>query len=225
VSFGLALGVGHESVAEYLDVELADAVELEGFPERISAAMPDGIDVAGACELTTRALSLQEAVTEVEIELRLAGVDAAALTDAAERAVLADTLPTTTTRKGRSVVEDLRPVLRDLIVHCDDRTPVVLASLNTQPRGLRPADLLVALRELAGTALGDGEDRVLRKHQWIERDGARLEPLEADRATRTATRLRVTSKGLTNDRRDDPGGDGLRTDHAGAAGTGTRRIA
>jgi radical SAM-linked protein len=225
VSFGLALGVGHESVAEYLDVELADTLDLDGFPERVSAALPDGIDVTGACELTTRAPSLQEGVTAVEVELRLADMDAATLADTTKRALLADTLPTTTTRKGRSVVEDLRPVLRDLVVHDDDRTPVVLASLNTQPRGLRPADLLIALRELAGAALGDGEDRVLRKHQWIERDGARLEPLEADRATRTATRLRVTSKGLTNDRRDDPGGDSLRTDDAGAAGTGTRRIA
>jgi radical SAM-linked protein len=225
VSFGLALGVGHESVAEYLDVELADTLDLDGFPERVSAALPDGIDVTGACELTTRAPSLQEGVTAVEVELRLADMDATTLAETTQRALLADTLPTTTTRKGRSVVEDLRPVLRDLVVHDYDRTPVVLASLNTQPRGLRPADLLIALRQLAGAVLGDGEDRVLRKHQWIERDGARLEPLEADRATRTSTRLRVTSKGLTNDRRDDPGGDGLRTDDAGAAGTGTRRIA
>ena len=31
-----------------------------------------------------------------------------------------------------------------------------------------------------GTALGLPVGRVLRTHQWIERDGARLEPLEAD---------------------------------------------
>ncbi|MEX0664804.1 MAG: TIGR03936 family radical SAM-associated protein [Acidimicrobiia bacterium] len=225
VSFGLALGVGHESVAEYLDLELADAVDVDALPARISPALPDGIDVAGACDLTGRAPSLQEAVTAVEIELRLVDVDAAVLTEAVERVLSADTLPTTTTRKGRTVVEDLRPALRSLVVHADDGTPVVHADVNTQPRGLRPADLVTALRDLAAPADGVGEDRVLRTHQWIERDGARLEPLEADRATRTATRLRVTSKGLTNDRRDHSGGDGLRADEPGTPSAGTRRIA
>jgi hypothetical protein len=50
--------------------------------------------------------------------------------------------------------------------------PVQLrAELATQPRGLRPAELL--------GALGPGLDevRVRRTHQWIERDGARWEPL------------------------------------------------
>jgi len=232
VSFGLALGVGHESVAEYLDMELVDGLDIEEMPARISRALPDGIDVTGACGLTERAPSLQEAVTAVGVELRLANVDTAALTDAATRALAANTLMITTTRKGRSVVEDLRPALRDLVVGVDgDAGPVVHAEIKTQPRGLRPADLNLALRELLDTApravpTDEGsEDRVLRTHQWIERDGARLEPLEADRATRTATRLRVTSKGLTDDRRDDSGGNDLRHDHTGAGSTGNRRIA
>ena len=58
----------------------------------------------------------------------------------------------------------------------DDGRPCVLlaAELATQPRGLRPAELLTALspdRELE-------EVRVRRTHQWISRaDGARDEPL------------------------------------------------
>ena len=212
VSFGLALGTGHESVAEYLDLDLADPVDVDGLPDRISAVLPEGIDVTGACELTERAPSLQEAVDCVEIQLRLADLDATVLTDAIGRALAAEALPISTTRKGRDVVEDLRPAFRTLVVHVDDSAPVVHAELNTRPRGLRPADLLAALRDLAGCELGTGEDRVLRTHQWIERDGARLEPLEADRATRNATPLRVTSKGLTDDRRDHSGGD-LRVEH------------
>src|SRR5947208_16927444 len=49
VSFGLALSTGHESVAEYLDVELAAdraaTVDIESLPERLSPALPAGIDV------------------------------------------------------------------------------------------------------------------------------------------------------------------------------------
>jgi radical SAM-linked protein len=226
VSFGLALGTGHESIAEYLDLELADPVDVDELPDRVSAALPEGIDVIGACELAERAPSLQEAVDSVEIRLRLADLDSTTLTGAIERALAAEALPITTTRKGRNVVEDLRPALRSLVVHVDDDdAPVVHAEVNTRPRGVRPSDLLIALRDLAVSPLGDGEDRVLRTHQWIERDGARLEPLEADRTTRTATRLRVTSKGLTDDQRDHPGGEGFRADFPDPGRIADRRIA
>ena len=40
VSFGLALGVGHESLAEYLDVELAQPVDVEALVPALSAALP-----------------------------------------------------------------------------------------------------------------------------------------------------------------------------------------
>ncbi len=236
VSFGLALGTGHESLTEYLDLELAESVEIDELPARLSAALPEGIDVSGACELADRAVSLQEAVDTVELQLRLVDLDSATLKGVIERALAAESLPITTTRKGRNVVEDLRPAFRSLVVHVDDDgAPVVHTEVNTRPRGLRPADLLLKLRELADRELGAGEDRVLRTHQWIERDGARLEPLEADRATRNATPLRVTSKGLTDDRRDNSGGQDLRpdftdvehadADFAAAESTAARRIA
>jgi len=216
VSFGLALGVAHESVAEYLDLELVDALDVDALPSRLAPALPEGIEVTGACQLAERAPSLQESVTAVVVELRLDGLDAERLQDAADRALAADHLGVSTTRKGNRVEEDLRPALRQLVVQVADGVPVVHAEVNTQPRGLRPADLGIALRALADVGADGAADRVLRTHQWIERDGARLEPLEADRATRTATRLRVTSKGLNDDRRDDTGGDGLRLEHSGS---------
>src|SRR5205823_1044684 len=47
VSFGLALPTGAESVAEYLDIELADGVQpdVAALPGRLSPALPVGIDV------------------------------------------------------------------------------------------------------------------------------------------------------------------------------------
>jgi radical SAM-linked protein len=225
VSFGLALGVGHESIAEYLDVELAQEIDVETMTSRLTPLLPDGVDVTGACELADRAPSLQEAVTVVGVELRVADAGAEALREAAGRAMAADRLCVLTTRKGNRVEEDLRPAIRDLVVDDDGERPVLRAELNTQPRGLRPADLLVAIRVLMDTTAEDhAADRVLRTHQWIERDGARLEPLEADRATRTAPRLRVTDKGRTDDRRDDTGGNGFGAD-PGARDAGARRIA
>ena len=48
---------------------------------------------------------------------------------------------------------------------------VLLADLATQPRGLRPSELIAVI--------GDGltERRVCRLHQWISIDGARREPI------------------------------------------------
>ncbi len=45
--------------------------------------------------------------------------------------------------------------------------------MSTQPRGAKPGEVLAAI--------GDFTDvRARRTHQWIERDGARQEPLDAD---------------------------------------------
>jgi hypothetical protein len=59
---------------------------------------------------------------------------------------------------------------------------VLHLTLSTQSRGARPREVLDAL-SAHGPALD--ERRVLRTAQWIERAGARLEPLEADALART----------------------------------------
>jgi hypothetical protein len=84
-------------------------------------------------------------------------------------------LPVTRKRKGREVTDDLRPIVRAMnVVDFADLGPVLDLELSTNPRSARPADVLAATG-------GDLVDRrVLRTHQWIERGGARLEPLEAD---------------------------------------------
>ena len=49
--FGLALSVGHESLAEYLDVDLVSPLsqdDLAALPARLSAVLPEGIDCTPA---------------------------------------------------------------------------------------------------------------------------------------------------------------------------------
>jgi radical SAM-linked protein len=208
VSLGLALGVGHESDCEYLDLELAEPVDVDALPATLTEILPIGVEVSGAVALVPRAPALQEAITSVEYDLRPAALSSPELHAVIEQAMSAEHIPIETTRKGRAVVEDLRPGLRRLELRDD----VVEAEVATQPRGIRPAELIRALRGLAATATGSGEDRVLRTHQWIERDGARHEPLEADRSPRASDDARAPSKGLINARRDDDRGGGDRAD-------------
>jgi radical SAM-linked protein len=187
VSFGLALSTGHESDAEYVDLVFADTFDLDALPAMLTPALPDGIDVVGVVALADRAPALQEAVTCVEWRVDVArtdltAVDGAQLRDQVDAALVLPALPTTKRRKGRDVVEDVRPVIRRITV-CDETSAAgspaaelhtfVEMELSTQPRGAKPGEVLAAI--------GDFIDiRARRTHQWIERDGARQEPLDAD---------------------------------------------
>jgi radical SAM-linked protein len=177
VSFGLALSTGHESDAEYVDLVLAEDIDLDVLPSRLSAALPDGIDVVGAVALAERVPALQEAVTCVEWRVDVAhtdltDVDPERLRAEIDAALALPALAATRRRKGRDVVEDVRPVIRRITV-CDGPVTNIEMEMSTQPRGAKPGDVLAAI--------GDFTDiRARRTHQWIERDGARHEPLDAD---------------------------------------------
>jgi radical SAM-linked protein len=204
VSFGLALSVGHESEAEYLDVELATPIPLEPLPSRLTRALPEGIDVVAVQALADRAPALQEAVGAVEWEIELlAGgpdVDATpeAITREIERVLAAPALPLSRQRKGKTTTDDVRPAIRRIRVlgpaeHADagrsgpgtvGTGTLISTELATRPTSLRPAELVAVL----GSQLQEG--RVRRIRQWIERDGERYDPLTVD--ARIATEARAS---------------------------------
>ena len=208
VSFGLALSVGHESDAEYLDFELREVIDPHQMPGALSDALPEGIEVTGASAIVDRAPALQESVTLVEYRLtasdpsdRIVGADR--LQPAIDRALASRALAVTRTRKGRESTDDIKPAIRTLELGCDEQGNTALElTLSTQSRGARPREVLDALSS-------DGfvftERRVLRTAQWIERDGARLEPLEADALRARPGGARVMREGI-DVRRDDAGG-------------------
>ncbi len=167
ISFGLALPTGAESQAEYLDIDLAEPVVTGGLAERLSAALPIGLDVAAVAEDDSGG-SLQQDVTSCTWEISVPfSADLPALV---ERALAAPELIVSRERKGHTTEDDIRPAIKGLAV--DDRR--LLCELATQPRGVRPAELLGAMGIDATAA------DVRRTHQWIERDGARWEPVPLD---------------------------------------------
>jgi radical SAM-linked protein len=174
VSFGLALSTGHESVAEYLDLELVEGTPLDvtTLANHLSTALPAGIDVQALAVIDDRAGSLQEEVTSCDWRIEVAGVDADRLAELAAAALAADSLVVTRQRKGHDVTDDVRPAILTLEAGSTDTADAVLwCELATQPRGLRPGELLAAVGP------GLEEVQVRRLHQWIQRDGARREPI------------------------------------------------
>jgi len=183
--FGLALSTGHESLAEYLDIDLVDGAGLEpaDLPDVLADVLPPGIEAQIAVPIGPGTESLQQSVTSCRWELEVVGQEPAALAEALARALAAPELPLVVERKGSPVDLDARPAIVALEL-ADERSPlvvdlsrvapirpstVIVAELATQSRSLRPAELVRALDP------SWVEGRVLRTHQWTLVDGARRE--------------------------------------------------
>lgn len=176
--FGLALSTGHESLAEYLDIDLRDEIESHTLPVLLAPELPTGIDVTAAAPVAPGTPSLQESVRSCTWRIEALGLDPATTDDLVTGALAADELLITRTRKGKEVTDDLRPAI--LAVSNGGRTAAGVelhAELAVHPRSARPSELLRALSPAAT------EGHVLRVAQWTWRDGVRCEPLAAPGAT------------------------------------------
>jgi radical SAM-linked protein len=172
VSFGLALPTGYESVAEYLDVEIEGPGSTADLPAVLTGVLPEGVDVMAAAVLEDKVPSLQHDVTSCSWEVEVVGLTPEELGGRVEKTLGAGRLLVTRERKGREVTDDLRPAIISLgVLESSPSGSLLGAELATQPRGVRPSELL--------TTLGSGVEAglVRRTHQWIERGGARWEPL------------------------------------------------
>jgi radical SAM-linked protein len=219
--FGLALSTGHESLGEYLDVDLreseADEIDLGMLPERLSPLLPPGIEVEAVSVINRSDPSLQEAVTSCVWRIEVPGQSVDSLTSAVAAMLAADAIPVVRERKGKQVADDLRPGILHLSVlgSTPDDAPetgaVFEAELATQPRSIRPAELLAAF----DPPLPEG--RVCRIFQWINEDGATREPLSQGAhvmATAVAVAPREDhpddrSHGRAHDTQDSVGSDGI----------------
>src|SRR5262249_10792817 len=175
LSFGLALSNGHESLGEYLDVDvtesLGDPLDVGALIARLDPGLPIGLDVQAAAEIAPGTPSLQQAVVCCTWRIGIQGHGCRQLAERVNDVLQAESIVVTRERKGQQVTDDVRPaiVALDISGHAE-----VMADLATQPRGLRPSELVAAL------ARGNGdleEGRVMRIHQWLLIDGGREEPL------------------------------------------------
>lgn len=192
LSFGLALSTGHESLGEYLDIDLAAGagIEPEDLPSRVAGNLPEGMVAQAAMWIPAGTDSLQQAVVSCSWRIEVLGAEPASLADRVAEVLSLDALPTAVDRKGSTVALDARPAILQLEVAGDTSrptvvdlrpSPVLVAELATQPRSLRPAELVRALSP------DWNEGLVLRTHQWTLVDGARHEPIPFGDGTDGAT--------------------------------------
>jgi len=180
LSFGLALPTTFESAAEYVDLSLAVRdIDVAGLPKLLTPALPVGVEVFDAAVLPDRGvISLQQAVTSTTWMLSLAA-QSSVVASWIDSVLDAPEIEITRERKGKSITEDVRPAVLSLKL-CDDPahaeefppgTVHLIAELATQPRALRPNELLGVFSPEWTFVRGR------RLHQWIASDGARVDPM------------------------------------------------
>ncbi len=173
LSFGLALSVGHESWGEYFDVEIDGDVDLVELPTQISSVLPDGIEVTAAASVLKSDGSLQQLVESCEWGIEIVGLSQAAVAAGLTAMFDADELVIERERKGKRAEVDVRPALKAAEVV--DLTPnggvFLVVELATAPVAIRPD-------EFVGLFGPEASPRsVVRRHQWMNTDGTRQEPL------------------------------------------------
>jgi len=197
LAFGLALPTGCASDGEFIDLHLnqsplsgqfsrtgGQSCSVAELPQLLSKFLPVGMDVTAAAEMSSGGMSLQQAVTCCDWRVELRGMSEEDATNLVQCIMDAVELPVQRVRKGRNVVEDVRPGIRVVSVTQVTEIGATLdMSLDTQPRTVRPTQVLDAV--LPNQPLGE----VRRLFQWIERDGERREPLSADAPNAPHTEL------------------------------------
>jgi len=180
MSFGLALPTGGESLAEYLDMDLAEidpeqghAPDLDELGARFASCLPVGYQTTAVVAREPGCPSLQEDVVACTWLLSLSGVGTHQAEAAVDTALAQSSLLVERERKGQRSVDDVRAAIESLQVTsvAEDPRPHLCAVLVTNGRGLRPTELVGALFPTLDPI--DLTGRVLRTHQWIERDGER----------------------------------------------------
>lgn len=206
LAFGLALATAHESCGEYLDVDLepgsldSGAIDLGVLAPLVTPTLPPGMTVQAIARVDPGTTpSLQEAVVSCSWLLDVPALEPARAHDLVERALAAEELPVTRTRKGKAVTDDVRPNVLTLRVADPDELPpaaewrptgtLLHAELGTHPRAVRPAELLAAVEPTLE------EGRVLRLHQWTMVDGVRCEPVPLEALPPVGTGIARLSTG------------------------------
>ncbi len=165
VAFGLALPTGHASDGEYVDLRLdhEPTEDLSTYCARLSAVLPEGIDVPAAEVVPPGTPSLQEAVGACTWTAELVGPSFTQAEAAVEATLARGELPIERERKGKAQVVDLRPAIHELTVAevGPERVVTLTAVLATRPASFRPEEVVDVL-DPSWSLL-----RACRKNQWI----------------------------------------------------------
>jgi hypothetical protein len=164
------LPLGFVGEREILDVILGARLTLVEVRDRISAGLPESVELVELHDVWVGAPSASAAVVAADYRVLLAGVPAPVVRLAAESILAASPLPRVRHREKKTQSFDLRPLILALTVSAavppagvapDAPTTLLRVRLRHRPDAAgRPEDVVAALGEPPAPPLG-GEIRVL----------------------------------------------------------------
>lgn len=146
ISIALPLSVGTASECEIMDFRLREDVDLAALPARLTAVLPEGIEVLEAYEFTRKAAELKWLRVRgvLEYDARDAAAMAEALTDFYVRNEI---VITKKTKRGMGDT-DIRPAIREISFTVSGCDVLLEALISAQEPTLNPELLAEALRQL-----------------------------------------------------------------------------
>lgn len=183
VSYVGAAPTGVASEAEYLEIGLAELVDVDRLRAALDAALPPGLDVLECVEARPGGGGLADRVDASAWRVELAGVDPAALAAAVAAFLASAEVPVERlTRDGRRQLDARAPVVRLAVVPGAEPPALDLLVRQATP-AVRPDDVLTGLRTLAGLDLPT-PPRATRLAQGTldAADNTLGDPLSPDRA-------------------------------------------
>jgi radical SAM-linked protein len=183
ISYIGAAPTGVASEAEFVEIGLATAVEVEALRVAIDEALPPGIDIVEAVEVAaTGARSLADRIQASHWSIELPGVAAPAAEQAVAAFLAVDEFPVQRlTKDGHRQLDARAPVVSLCVVPGGDAAVTSSAILDLVVRqvtpAVRPDDVLSALREVAGLAPSAPPLAVRRAQGPIDANGTVGDPL------------------------------------------------
>ena len=131
MSFGPALGVGIESMAEWMELELADSMSETEFLQRINSKCPGGLHfvkwqlIPNDAPALNRLIDSAEYLAERGPDIQEEGLLTDTLSTRIRRLLEKERIPILRKKEGQSKSVDIRPALRSIVLTDSEPKPIL----------------------------------------------------------------------------------------------------
>lgn len=183
MSFGAPLSLGVISLAEYVDIELAQDMPIEELIQRLNQFMPVGIRVLGAIKLPDKFKSAMSLITHAKYSIiaRIENADDKAMREKVQGFINQESIlaKKKQPKKNFQIKEiDIRPMILEMnMEECSEKGCVFSCLLQSGSKAnLKPEMLMQAFAEFAGINIT--RTTITREEVFVEQDGKLIDLLQ-----------------------------------------------
>lgn len=183
MSFGAPLSLGVISLAEYVDIELAQEVPTQELVDKLNMYMPMGIKVLGAIQLPEKFKSAMALITHAKysISVKIENPDSKYIKEKLNTFINLESIlaQKKQPKKNFQIKEvDIRPMILEMDFEgCEEGTCIFGCLLQSGSKAnLKPEMLMQAFSEYAGLIID--RTTITRKEVFVEQDGKLIDLLQ-----------------------------------------------